>query len=259
MVRNGSLHRIRPESRRHRRWSASASDHRVEAAVGDPDGAVRKRVAFVMGDDDRGRAAAGHLGADQLHHLRAEGGVGVLMSVRRTGRVRVRSSTLGRRGRVGRRVGGLLVVLGCRSHRRRARFSLAVRNGTRFTDWHTSSTVHRRPRRRRVTRSEIWTAAADSGYAGRPRPVVIIQDDLFDATASVTVCAFTTDDTDAPCFQYRSTQTRRPESANRLVLRARPTTQTAGRPVMERSPPIRAVREISGHSGPRHIMHATQH
>jgi mRNA interferase MazF len=52
-----------------------------------------------------------------------------------------------------------------------------------------------------VRRGEIWTAAAGSGYAGKPRPVVIIQEDLFDATASVTVCAFTTDDTDAPLFR----------------------------------------------------------
>jgi mRNA interferase MazF len=49
-----------------------------------------------------------------------------------------------------------------------------------------------------VKRGEIWTASAGSGYAGKPRPVVIIQDDRFDATASVTVCAFTTDPTDAP-------------------------------------------------------------
>jgi len=52
-----------------------------------------------------------------------------------------------------------------------------------------------------VKRGEIWTAAAGSGYAGKPRPVVIIQDDLFDATASVTICAFTTDATDAPLFR----------------------------------------------------------
>ena len=31
--------------------------------------------------------------------------------------------------------------------------------------------------------------------------MVIIQDDLFDATASVTVCALTTDQTDAPLFR----------------------------------------------------------
>lgn len=52
-----------------------------------------------------------------------------------------------------------------------------------------------------MKRGEIWTAAAGSGYVGKPRPVVIIQDDLFDATASVTVCALTTDQTDAPLFR----------------------------------------------------------
>lgn len=53
-----------------------------------------------------------------------------------------------------------------------------------------------------MRRNEIWTAAAGSGV-GKPRPVVIIQDDRFDATASVTVCAFTTDPTDAPLIRLR--------------------------------------------------------
>lgn len=52
-----------------------------------------------------------------------------------------------------------------------------------------------------MKRGEIWTASAGSGYAGKPRPVVIVQDDRFDATASVTVCAFTTDPTDAPLLR----------------------------------------------------------
>jgi mRNA interferase MazF len=52
-----------------------------------------------------------------------------------------------------------------------------------------------------VKRGEIWTASAGSGYVGKPRPVVIVQDDRFDATASVTVCAFTTDPIDAPLFR----------------------------------------------------------
>ena len=43
--------------------------------------------------------------------------------------------------------------------------------------------------------------APRSGYVDKPRPVVIIQDDLFDATSSVTVCALTTDPTDAPLFR----------------------------------------------------------
>lgn len=52
-----------------------------------------------------------------------------------------------------------------------------------------------------MRRGEIWTAAAGSGYTGEPRPVVIIQDDRFDATSSITVCAFTTDPTDAPLIR----------------------------------------------------------
>ena len=52
-----------------------------------------------------------------------------------------------------------------------------------------------------MKRGEIWTAAAGSGYAGKPRPVVIIQDDRFDATDSVTVCAFTADPTEAPLIR----------------------------------------------------------
>ena len=46
--------------------------------------------------------------------------------------------------------------------------------------------------------AEIWTAAAGTGYAGKPRPVVIVQDDRFDGTTSVTVCPFTSDVTDVP-------------------------------------------------------------
>jgi mRNA interferase MazF len=52
-----------------------------------------------------------------------------------------------------------------------------------------------------MRRGEVWTAAAGSGYVGKPRPVAIIQDDRFDATVSVTICAFTTDPTEAPLFR----------------------------------------------------------
>ena len=52
-----------------------------------------------------------------------------------------------------------------------------------------------------MRRAEIWTAAGGGGYAGKPRPVVIIQDDRFDGTNSVTVCAFTTNPTEAPLFR----------------------------------------------------------
>jgi mRNA interferase MazF len=52
-----------------------------------------------------------------------------------------------------------------------------------------------------MRRGEIWTAAGGKDYAGKPRPVVILQDDRFDATPSITICAFTTDPTDAPLFR----------------------------------------------------------
>jgi len=52
-----------------------------------------------------------------------------------------------------------------------------------------------------MRRGEIWTVAAGAGYAGKPRPVVILQDDRFDATDSITICAFTTDPTEAPLFR----------------------------------------------------------
>src|SRR5579864_46916 len=52
-----------------------------------------------------------------------------------------------------------------------------------------------------MRRGDIWTVAGGTDYAGKPRPVAIVQDDSFDATDSVTVCAFTTDNTDAPLFR----------------------------------------------------------
>jgi mRNA interferase MazF len=52
-----------------------------------------------------------------------------------------------------------------------------------------------------MRRGEIWTVSGGKNYAGKPRPVVIVQDDSFDATDSITICAFTTDETDAPLFR----------------------------------------------------------
>ncbi len=52
-----------------------------------------------------------------------------------------------------------------------------------------------------MKRGDIWTVAGGKDYAGKPRPVVVIQDDSFDATDSITICAFTTDETEAPLFR----------------------------------------------------------
>ena len=52
-----------------------------------------------------------------------------------------------------------------------------------------------------MSRGDIHVAAARGVYTGKPRPVVIIQDDRFDATASVTVCPLTTNPVDAPLIR----------------------------------------------------------
>ncbi len=52
-----------------------------------------------------------------------------------------------------------------------------------------------------MRRGEIWTASGGKDYAGKPRPIVIVQDDAFDTSASVTVCGFTTNPGEAPLFR----------------------------------------------------------
>ena len=52
-----------------------------------------------------------------------------------------------------------------------------------------------------MKRGELWVAAGGGHYTGKPRPVVIVQDDRFEATGSVTVCALTSDPADAPLFR----------------------------------------------------------
>lgn len=52
-----------------------------------------------------------------------------------------------------------------------------------------------------MRRGEIWTVAGGKDCAGKPRPVVIVQENSFDATDSIAICAFTTDETEAPLFR----------------------------------------------------------
>jgi mRNA interferase MazF len=52
-----------------------------------------------------------------------------------------------------------------------------------------------------MNRGEIWTVAGGGDYAGKPRPVVILQDDAFDQLDSVTICPLTSDPTDLPLFR----------------------------------------------------------
>ncbi|WP_232466323.1 type II toxin-antitoxin system PemK/MazF family toxin [Diaminobutyricimonas sp. LJ205] len=55
---------------------------------------------------------------------------------------------------------------------------------------------------RRVNRGEIWTVAGGV-YASKLRPALIVQDDLFATTASVTVAPLTSDLVDAPMMRVR--------------------------------------------------------
>lgn len=52
-----------------------------------------------------------------------------------------------------------------------------------------------------MKRGEVWTVAGGRDYAGKPRPVVIVQDDRFDTTNSITVCPFTTNPESAALFR----------------------------------------------------------
>jgi mRNA interferase MazF len=52
-----------------------------------------------------------------------------------------------------------------------------------------------------MRRGDIWTVAGGKDCAGKPRPAAVVQDDSFDATDSITICAFTTDETEAPLFR----------------------------------------------------------
>ena len=53
-----------------------------------------------------------------------------------------------------------------------------------------------------MRRGDVVTVAAE-GYAGKPRPAVVLQSDAFSETASVTLCLMTTTDTGSPLFRLR--------------------------------------------------------
>lgn len=52
-----------------------------------------------------------------------------------------------------------------------------------------------------MKRGEIWTVSGGPDYAGKPRPAIILQDDAFDATASIMLCPLTTHQIDAPLIR----------------------------------------------------------
>lgn len=71
-----------------------------------------------------------------------------------------------------------------------------------------------------MKRGEIWTMAGGKDYAGKPRPVVIVQDDRFDKTHSVTVCPFTTNPIDTPLARVlvEPTESNGLRSASRIMV-----------------------------------------
>ena len=52
-----------------------------------------------------------------------------------------------------------------------------------------------------MRRGDIHIAAPRGADSGKPRPVVIVHDDRFDATTSVTVCPLTTNPVEAPLIR----------------------------------------------------------
>ncbi|NJO53602.1 MAG: type II toxin-antitoxin system PemK/MazF family toxin [Bacteroidales bacterium] len=52
-----------------------------------------------------------------------------------------------------------------------------------------------------MKRGDIWTVAGGPDYAGKPRPVVIVQSEAFEVLGSITICPLTTDPTDLPLFR----------------------------------------------------------
>ena len=68
-----------------------------------------------------------------------------------------------------------------------------------------------------MKRGELWTVSGGPDYLGKPRPAVILQDDRFGATVSVTVCAFTSDPTEAPLLRLLV----EPSSTNGLEIASR--------------------------------------
>ena len=71
-----------------------------------------------------------------------------------------------------------------------------------------------------MKQGEVWTVSGGASNAGKSRPAVIVQEDRFEATSSITLCAFTTDPTDAPLLRILTEPSDRNglKSASRLMI-----------------------------------------
>ena len=52
-----------------------------------------------------------------------------------------------------------------------------------------------------MRRGEVWIAAGEGDYLGKPRPVIVVQSDLFPITESITVCPITSEYAPAPAVR----------------------------------------------------------
>ena len=66
-----------------------------------------------------------------------------------------------------------------------------------------------------MTRGDIVTVAAGSGFGGKPRPAVVIQADQFETVPNITLCLFTTDTSVVPIIRVEV----EPDGVNGLVER----------------------------------------
>ena len=53
----------------------------------------------------------------------------------------------------------------------------------------------------RVTRGDVCLVAGGPDYSGKPRPAIVVQDDRFDLTSSLTICPLTSNPTEAPLLR----------------------------------------------------------
>ncbi len=56
-----------------------------------------------------------------------------------------------------------------------------------------------------MKRGEVWLVSGGGDYTGKPRPAVILQDDAFDTSTSVTLCPLTSDKTDGALVRIQIT------------------------------------------------------
>lgn len=67
-----------------------------------------------------------------------------------------------------------------------------------------------------MKRGDVWSAAGGPDHAGKPRPVVIVQDDSFSETASISFCSLTTTDIGSAEFRVAI----EPDASNGLRRRS---------------------------------------